>query len=92
MEFIKSKLDKSQETSSSFTNVLRMLCRQKESIANSYKTENERLHKLLIKQQNLLNQLNEDNMKLNKNNVELRSRNEINKSSMKHSVKLSKEE
>ena len=92
MEFIKSKLDKSQETSSSFINVLQMLCKQKESITNSYKTENERLHKLLIKQQNLLNQLNEDNMKLNKNNVELKSRNDFNKSSMKHSVKLSKEE
>ncbi len=92
MELLKSKSEKLQGTSSSFTNVLRMLCKQKESIANNYKSENERLHRLLIKQQNLLNQLNADNMKLNQENVELKSRNNLNKSSMKHTVILSKEE
>jgi hypothetical protein len=45
-----------------------MLCKQKETVANKYKSENEKLHTLLLKQQSLLNKLNEDNMMLNRNN------------------------
>ena len=89
MEQIKTKVSKEEN---SFTNMLRMLCRQKDCIANNYKTENERLHNLLMKQQNLLNKLNEDNMALSRNNNELKSRNNLNRSTMKHSRKQTKEE
>ena len=65
MESLKTKLANKQE--SSITNVLRMLCKQKETVANKYKSENEKLHTLLLKQQSLLNKLNEDNMMLNRN-------------------------
>ena len=89
MEEIKKKVTKQEN---SFTNVLRMLCRQKDSIANNYKIENERLHNLLMKQQSLLNKLNDDNMALSRNNSELKSRNNLNRSTMKNSTKQTKEE
>lgn len=69
MDRLKSKSFKQEN---SFTIVLRTLIKQKEEIANKYKNENEQLHKLLIKQQNLLNKLNEDNMNLNKSINELK--------------------
>ena len=63
---------KSFKQENSFTIVLRTLIKQKEEIANKYKYENEQLHKLLTKQQNLLNKLNEDNMNLNRSISELK--------------------
>lgn len=89
MELIKKKSGKHD---ASFVNVLRMLCKQKESIANNYKTENSRLQKLIIEQQTILNKLNKDNMTLNRNNSELKSKNILNKSAIKYSSKQSKEE
>ena len=64
MERLKEKVFKQENY---FTLVLLTLIKQKEEIANKYKHENQELHKLLLKQQNLLNKLNEDNMNLNKN-------------------------
>ena len=72
MERLREKVFNKQQDTSSFTLVLRTLLKQKEEIANKYKHENHELHKLLIKQQNLLNKLNEDNMNLNRSNNELR--------------------
>ena len=69
MERLKDKVFKQEN---SFTQVLRTLIKQKEEIACKYKHENQELHKLLIKQQNLLNKLNEDNMNLNKSNNKLK--------------------
>lgn len=69
MERLREKVFKQEN---SFTLVLRTLIKQKEEIANKYKHENQELHKLLLKQQNLLNKLNEDNMNLNKSNNELK--------------------
>ena len=68
MESLKTKLATNKQESS-MTNVLRMICKQKETVANKYKSENEKLHTLLLKQQSLLNKLNEDNMMLNRNNT-----------------------
>ena len=72
MERLREKVFNKQQDTSSFTLVLRTLLKQKEEIANRYKHENHELHKLLIKQQNLLNKLNEDNMNLNRSNSELK--------------------
>jgi hypothetical protein len=72
MERLREKVFNKQQDTSSFTLVLRTLLKQKEEIANKYKHENHELHKLLIKQQNLLNKLNEDNMNLNRSNNELK--------------------
>ncbi len=59
---------------SSFKNViLRTIIEQKEQTANKYKLENEHLHNLLLKQQDLLNKLNEDNLTLARINQEFKS-------------------
>jgi hypothetical protein len=63
MENIKRKM---VEQENSYTCVLRTIIKQKEEIAVKFKKENDHLKKLLFKQQRLLNKLNEDNMRLNK--------------------------
>jgi hypothetical protein len=65
--------ERSSKQENSLTVVLRTLVKQKEDTAQRYKAENLQLQELLMKQQDLLNMLNEDNMKLNKNYNELRS-------------------
>ncbi|CAF0747439.1 unnamed protein product [Brachionus calyciflorus] len=50
----------------SLTIALRTIIKQKDEISKKYKNENQQLQELLIKQQNLLNKLNEDNMNLNR--------------------------
>ena len=92
MERLKEKACKQEN---SFTLVLRTLIKQKEEIANKYKHENQELHKLLIKQQSLLNKLNEDNMNLNKYNNQLRlslSMNGSNQQMQQSSFSLSENE
>ena len=69
MEKIKCKANKHDN---SYTMMLRVLIKQKEDIANNFKLENEKLQELLIKQQNLLNKLNEDNLRLNRSYNELK--------------------
>lgn len=75
----------------SFTNLLHILIKQKEQTANKYKTENEQLHNLLLKQQDLLNKLNADNMALSRS-----SSNNNNQKSIYYSIndttKLTREE
>ena len=59
---------------SSFKNViLRTLIEQKEQTASKYKQDNEQLHNLLLKQQDLLNKLNEDNLTLARINQAFKS-------------------
>lgn len=53
-----------QNENSSLTSLLRTLLRQKEADGERLRGENERLKKLLVKQQSLLNKLNEDNLVL----------------------------
>jgi hypothetical protein len=64
--------ERTSKQENSLTVVLRTLIKQKEDTAQRYKTENLQLQELLMKQQDLLNELNEDNMKLHKNYNELR--------------------
>lgn len=63
-----NKSIKQLQHENSLTNLLRTLIRQKEDAAVRLKAENEHLKHLLVKQQNLLNKLNEDNMILLSNN------------------------
>jgi septal ring factor EnvC (AmiA/AmiB activator) len=67
--------------SSSYVQVLRTLLKQKEEIADKQSKEIEQLRHLLSKQQRLLNELNEDNMTLQRSLSELRSREESEKGS-----------
>ena len=52
------------QNENSLTSLLRTLLRQKEADGERLRGENERLKKLLVKQQSLLNKLNEDNLVL----------------------------
>lgn len=56
----------SRKHENSLTLALRTLIKQKDEVSKKYKHENQQLQELLIKQQSLLNKMNEDNMILNK--------------------------
>lgn len=55
---------KTPSSGSSLTSLLRTLLQHKEADAEQLRTENDRLKHLLVKQQSLLNKLNEDNLVL----------------------------
>jgi hypothetical protein len=85
MEFIIKRVQKSAASSpysslssysfsSSYAQVLRTLLKQKEEIADKQAKEIEQLRHLLSRQQRLLNELNEDNMTLQRSLSELRSK------------------
>jgi hypothetical protein len=61
-----------EEPSESYVQVLHVIIKQKNEIAEKYKLENDKLHKLLLKQQMLLNKLNQDNMRLGIDHNELK--------------------
>lgn len=70
MERLKEKSNKQEN---SLTIALRTIIKQKEETANKYKLENQQLQSLLLKQQNLLNKLNQDNLKLSRKLQELKA-------------------
>lgn len=55
---------KTPSSGSSLTSLLRTLLQHKEADAEQLRSENDRLKHLLVKQQSLLNKLNEDNLVL----------------------------
>lgn len=59
-----TKQQQFDQNENSLTSLLRTLLRQKEADGERLRGENERLKKLLVKQQSLLNKLNEDNLVL----------------------------
>jgi hypothetical protein len=57
-------IEKTEKNENTLTRILRKIIKQKDDSIKKYKTENDELHQILLKQQNLLSKLNEENVKL----------------------------